>query len=71
MKSEVDLLERKHSDEIAKLREALEAQHLVVTHRDRQGKLVLVKATYEGLKKAFPREYYQWYPDWYSEEDKF
>ena len=56
---------------IRKIIESLEQQNLVVTHSDRQGKLVLVKATYEGLRKAFPREYYQWYPDWYDDADKF
>jgi DNA-binding MarR family transcriptional regulator len=56
---------------IRKSVESLEEQNLVVTHRDRQGKIILVKATYEGLKKAFPREYYEWYPDWYEESDKF
>jgi len=56
---------------IRKIVESLEEQNLVVTHRDRQGKMALVKATYEGLKKAFPREYYEWYPDWYDDADKF
>ena len=56
---------------IRKIVETLEAQNLIVTHHDRQGKTVLVKATYDGLKKAFPREYYQWYPEWYDDADKF
>jgi len=51
--------------------ESLEEKKLIVTHRDRAGKIALVKATYEGLKKAFPKEYYQWFPDWYSDSDKF
>lgn len=51
--------------------EALDQQGLVVTHRDRAGKLGLVKATYEGLAKAFPKEYYRWFPNWYEDADKF
>ena len=50
---------------------ALEEKKLIVTHRDRQDKIVLVKATYDGIKNAFPLEYYQWYPDWYDDADKF
>lgn len=56
---------------IKKILESLEEQKLIAVHRDRSGKMVLVKATYKGLKKAFPREYYQWYPDWYEDSDKF
>ncbi len=51
--------------------ETLEKQNLIVSHRDRQGKIVLVKATYIGLQKAFPKEYYQWFPEWYDDSDKF
>ncbi|MFX0043660.1 MAG: acyl-CoA dehydrogenase family protein [Candidatus Hodarchaeota archaeon] len=51
--------------------ESLEKQKLIVIHRDRQGKIVLVKATYLGLQKAFPKEYYQWFPEWYNDLDKF
>ena len=56
---------------IRKILESLAEKKKVVIHRDRQGKLALVKATYEGLQEAFPKEYYQWYPDWYRDEDKF
>ena len=51
--------------------EALEKNNLIVCHRDRQDKVVLVKATYLGLQKAFPKEYYQWFPEWYEDTDKF
>lgn len=57
--------------EIKKILEFLEEQKLIVSHRDRQDKIELIKATYEGLKKAFPKEYYQWFPDWYQDSDKF
>ncbi len=56
---------------IRQLFEKLEEQKSIVIHRDRKGKIALVKATYEGLKKSFPKEYYQWFPDWYKDEDKF
>jgi len=56
---------------IRKIIESLEEKGLIVTLRDRQGKIALVKATYEGLEKAFPKEYYRWFPDWYKDEDKF
>ena len=57
--------------ELRKIFEQLEEQGLIVTHRDRSEKIVLVKATYDGLQKSFPKEYYQWFPDWYDDADKF
>lgn len=57
--------------ELKKVLEALEAQKLVITHKDRQGKVELVKATYEGLQKAFPIGYFRWFPKWYDDADKF
>jgi alkylation response protein AidB-like acyl-CoA dehydrogenase len=51
--------------------EVLEKEKLIVCHRDRQGKVVLVKATYLGLQQAFPKEYYKWFPEWYEDSDKF
>ncbi|MBD3254372.1 MAG: acyl-CoA dehydrogenase [Candidatus Lokiarchaeota archaeon] len=56
---------------IRKTIEALEEKDLIVVHRDRAGKIGLVKANYAGLKKAFPAEHYRWFPDWYADEDKF
>ena len=56
---------------IRKIFEALENQNLIVIHRDRQKKIALVKANYEGLQQAFPKEYYQWFPEWYDDSDKF
>ena len=57
--------------EIRKIIETLENQGFIISHKDRNGKVALVKATYLGLQKAFPKEYYRWYPKWYAEEDKF
>ncbi|MFW9773149.1 MAG: acyl-CoA dehydrogenase family protein [Candidatus Thorarchaeota archaeon] len=56
---------------IKKIFEILEEKKLIVAHRDKSGKVILVKATYTGLKDSFPREYYEWYPDWYEDSDKF
>jgi hypothetical protein len=49
----------------------LAEKELIVTHHDRAGKVSLVKATYDGLRKAFPKEYYRWFPDWYPDSEKF
>ncbi len=54
-----------------KIVEKLEQNGLVVIHRSRDGSIKLIKASYEGLQKAFPAEYYEWYPDWYADSDKF
>jgi len=42
--------------------EALEAERLVALHR-KGGGITLIKATYEGLKRAKPQEYYTFFPD--------
>jgi alkylation response protein AidB-like acyl-CoA dehydrogenase len=57
--------------ELRRIMESLEEQNLIVSHRDRSGKVVLVKASYDGLQKSFPKEYYQWFPNWYRDSDKF
>lgn len=51
--------------------EELEKKGLVVAHRDKTGNIGLVKSTYKGMQKAFNKEYYQWFPDWYADSDKF
>ena len=56
---------------IRKTFESLVEKKLLAVHKDRQGKIVLVKANYEGLQKAFPASYYRWFPDWYEDSDKF
>ncbi len=48
----------------------LEDKGLVKVFRDKKG-IALAKATYEGLGKAFPLEYYRWFPDWVKEENVF
>jgi alkylation response protein AidB-like acyl-CoA dehydrogenase len=49
---------------------SLEKKGLVRIYRDRKG-IALIKATYEGLKKAYPQEYYQWFPSWVKENNIF
>jgi alkylation response protein AidB-like acyl-CoA dehydrogenase len=49
---------------------SLEQKREVKLYRGRQG-IELAKATYEGLKRANPLEYYQWYPAWVKKENLF
>ncbi len=42
---------------------SLEKKGLVRLYRDKKG-IALAKATYEGLDKAHPKEYYKWFPSW-------
>jgi DNA-binding FadR family transcriptional regulator len=49
---------------------ALEQKKWVKIYRGRKG-IELAKATYEGLKKANPPEYYRWFPSWVKKENIF
>jgi alkylation response protein AidB-like acyl-CoA dehydrogenase len=49
---------------------SLEEKKLVKLYR-RRGIVEMVKATFEGLKKANPEEYYRWFPSWVRKEDIF
>jgi alkylation response protein AidB-like acyl-CoA dehydrogenase len=49
---------------------ALEQQGLANIYRTRKG-IELIKATYDGLKKAHPKEYYRWFPAWVDDQRKF
>ena len=49
---------------------SLEKKGFVKLYRDRKG-IALAKATYDGLKKAHPPEYYRWYPSWATEKNYF
>lgn len=44
----------------------LEAKGHVRLVRDKKG-IALAKASYEGLGKAFPLDYYKWFPSWIDE----
>lgn len=47
---------------------ALEEKEFVRLYRDRKRVIQLAKATYVGLRKAKPREYYRWFPEWIDEK---
>ena len=49
---------------------ALESEGLVKLYRTKKG-IELAKATYEGLSKAYPPEYYRWYPSWATKDRIF
>jgi alkylation response protein AidB-like acyl-CoA dehydrogenase len=49
----------------------LEEKKLVVLFRDKKGTVELSKATYIGLRQAYPLEHYKWFPKWYKAEDMF
>jgi alkylation response protein AidB-like acyl-CoA dehydrogenase len=46
----------------------LESKNLARLYRDGRGAIVLVKATYEGIKKTGSPERYRWYPEWLRKE---
>lgn len=48
---------------------SLEKKNLVATFKDRRGNVIMVKANYEGLRKAYPAEHYRWFPDWFDPEE--
>jgi alkylation response protein AidB-like acyl-CoA dehydrogenase len=48
----------------------LDDKGLVRLFRDKKG-IALAKATYEGLKEAFPLDHYKWFPEWIKEENIF
>jgi alkylation response protein AidB-like acyl-CoA dehydrogenase len=56
--------------ELDRVMESLEQKKLVKLYRDRKG-IQLAKASYDGLSKANPPEYYQWFPWWVDERRKF
>ena len=49
---------------------SLEKKSLVKLYRDKKG-IALSKATYDGLKKAHPPEYYRWFPSWIRKNNIF
>jgi alkylation response protein AidB-like acyl-CoA dehydrogenase len=69
--SREDLKERLADAGDEKLDQALkdlESKGLAKLYRDGRGAIALVKATYDGLRKAGPLEKYKWYPEWLSKE---
>ena len=55
------------SEDLDKYLEEVEAESLVALYRKR-GNITLAKATYEGLKKAKPQDYYTFYPEFVDKE---
>ena len=49
---------------------ALESKGLTKLYRTKKG-ITLAKATYEGLNRAHPKEYYRWFPTWASQDRIF
>jgi alkylation response protein AidB-like acyl-CoA dehydrogenase len=49
---------------------SLERKGMVKLYRDKKG-IALSKATYDGLKKANPPEYYRWFPSWITKDNVF
>jgi hypothetical protein len=68
----VDLAEHFTEDgaTLDKILVSLEQQGLVLIYRSKKG-IELVKASYDGLKKAHPKEYYRWFPEWMTDQRKF
>jgi alkylation response protein AidB-like acyl-CoA dehydrogenase len=58
------------NEELDRVLVSLEEKKLVKLYR-RRGIIELAKATYEGLKKANPLEYYRWFPPRVRKEDIF
>jgi alkylation response protein AidB-like acyl-CoA dehydrogenase len=55
---------------IATALEDLEKDGLIVTLKHpKSGKLLLAKANFVGLRKAYPKEFYRWFPDWVKEDE--
>ncbi|TEB14724.1 Acyl-CoA dehydrogenase [Pelotomaculum sp. FP] len=56
--------------ELEKAIVALEGKGYVMVLRNKKG-IQLVKATYDGLNKAYPKEHYRWFPTWATEDRVF
>lgn len=67
LKEEFDVTDEK----LDQILVSLEQKGLVSLYRERGGKIELGKATYTGLNKANPTEYYRWFPSWVREKDIF
>jgi len=63
-----DRLEDVTEEKLDSFLKSLEAKGLVKVYRDGRGTIALVKATYDGLRKAKPLKEYKWYPDWLNKD---
>jgi len=57
-------------DKLDEILESLERKRYVKLYREK-GKIRMAKATYIGLRKIKPLEYYQWFPDWVEKGIEF
>lgn len=57
-------------EELDRILLSLDHKKLIKLYRSRRG-IEMVKATYEGLRKANPPEYYRWFPSWVKKENIF
>lgn len=55
---------------IEKILVSLEQQGLVMLYRTKKG-IELAKASYDGLNRAHPKEYYRWFPNWVNGNMRF
>jgi alkylation response protein AidB-like acyl-CoA dehydrogenase len=49
----------------------LEEKKFVALFRNKKGMVELAKASYTGLREAYPLDHYKWFPKWYRIEDMF
>ena len=50
---------------------SMEGKGLTGLYRDRKGEVKLARATYDGMARANPKEYYKYIPSWVNKEDMF
>ncbi|MBW1936426.1 MAG: acyl-CoA dehydrogenase family protein [Candidatus Freyarchaeota archaeon] len=58
-------------DQFDRTLESLENKGMVRLYRDKRGVITLAKATYKGLSRAKPPEYYRWFPEWVDKKNIF
>ncbi|MEM2135313.1 MAG: acyl-CoA dehydrogenase family protein [Candidatus Freyarchaeota archaeon] len=56
-------------EKVLELVSALEQKKLVVNFRDSRGNIIMSKANYEGLRRAYPPEHYRYFPNWFDPEE--
>ncbi len=66
-----EMLQDANDEKLDQLLKNLESKSLVKLYCDNRGTIALVKATYEGLRKAGPLENYKWFPEWLSKDFMF
>ncbi len=44
-------------------------RYFTLSYRTKKG-IELAKATYEGLDRAHPKEYYRWFPGWIKDRGR-